>query len=139
MATNVEIKRFSNGAWNTIYPKANWNNMDNKPSTFTPSAHDHDNAYAKLGSHNNLTASGNEFTFASSGFNGSMYINWRTAGGTNGNITEYILGKGNGSVLGTIIHSGNISDFAITSHQDISGKQNVFHTTGGTAPSNPSA
>ena len=27
----------------------------------------------------------------------------------------------------------------ITAHQDISGKQNVFHTTGGTAPSNPSA
>jgi hypothetical protein len=26
----------------------------------------------------------------------------------------------------------------ITAHQDISGKQNVFHTTGGTAPSNPS-
>ena len=43
MATNIEIKRFnsSNNSWNTIYPKANWNNMDNKPSTFTPSSHTH--------------------------------------------------------------------------------------------------
>lgn len=43
MATNIEIKRYNSSAdeWNTIYPKANWNNIDNKPSTFTPSAHSH--------------------------------------------------------------------------------------------------
>jgi len=87
--------------------------------------------YAILGEHNNLTASGNEFTFASSGLTGQVYINWRTAGGTNGNITEYLLGKGDGSVLGTIIHSGNISDFAITSHQDISGKADKASITAG--------
>ena len=49
-----------------------------------------------------------EFTFASSGFSGAIYLNWRTAGGTNGNITDYILGNGAGGQLGTIIHSGNI-------------------------------
>jgi hypothetical protein len=67
--------------------------------------------YAKLGAHNNLTASDNEFTFASSGFSGDIYLNYRTAGGTNGNITGYILGNGKGGTLGTIIHSGNISNY----------------------------
>ena len=68
----------------------------------------HAGAFAKVGAHNDLTSSGNEFTFASSGFSGAIYLNWRTAGGTNGNITDYILGNGAGGQLGTIIHSGNI-------------------------------
>jgi hypothetical protein len=92
-------------------------------SAYATSGHNHDSTYAKLGAHNNLTASGNEFTFASSGFSGGIYLNYRTAGGTNGNITEYILGNGKGGVLGTIIHSGNLSSYAIdlTSTQSISG------------------
>lgn len=69
---------------------------------------DHSSAFARVGAHNNLTASGNEFTFASNGYSGPIYLNWRTAGGTNGNITEYILGNGAGGQLGSIIHSGNI-------------------------------
>ena len=42
---------------------------------------------------------------------------------------------------GTVVSSSWEADLwtVITAHQDISGKQNVFHTTGGTAPSNPSA
>lgn len=73
------------------------------------------NSFAKIASHNNLMANENEFTFASSGYSGSIYINYRTAGGTNGNITEYILGNGKAGRLGTIIHSGNISSYALTS------------------------
>lgn len=68
----------------------------------------HASSFAKIGEHNNLTASGNEFTFASSGFTGDIYLNYRTAGGTNGDITGYILGNGKGGSLGSIIHSGNI-------------------------------
>ena len=68
----------------------------------------HASAFAKIASHNNLMSSGDEFTFASSGFSGAAWINYRTAGGTNGNITEYKLGNGAGGLLGTIIHSGNI-------------------------------
>lgn len=49
MATNIEIKRYSGGSWGTLYPKANWNNMDNKPSTFTPSAHTHSQYLEKSG------------------------------------------------------------------------------------------
>jgi len=65
--------------------------------------------YAKLGSANNLMHAGNEFTFASSGYEGDIYINYRTAGGTNGNITGYNLYNGKGGLLGTVIHTGNIS------------------------------
>lgn len=62
---------------------------------------------AKTETHQNLLASGNEFTFVGSGYSGSIWFNYRTAGGTNGNITEYFFGNGKGGSLGTAIHSGN--------------------------------
>ena len=45
MATyNVEVRQRVSGAFgDIIYPKANWNNMDNKPSTFPPTSHSHGN------------------------------------------------------------------------------------------------
>ena len=63
-----------------------WGNVTGKPSSL-----------AYQGSHNNLTASGNEFTFASGSFSGDMFINYRTATGQNGNITKYIFQNGAGS------------------------------------------
>lgn len=74
-----------------------WSNISGKPSTFTPASHTH-NQYASIGAHNNLTASGNEFTFASSAFSGVMYINYRTASGSqDGSISEYRFQNGAGS------------------------------------------
>lgn len=55
----------------------------------------------------------NEFNFASSGQSGVVYFNYRTAGGTNGNITEYRFGNGKGGSLGTAIHSGNIGSQSV--------------------------
>lgn len=63
---------------------------------------EHASAFAHVGAHNNLTASGNEFTFASSAFSGAIWINYRTAGGTNGNITQYNFGNGKGGNLASI-------------------------------------
>ena len=74
----------------------------NYSSYCATSGHNHDSTYAKLAAHNNLTASGNEFTFASNAFSGGIYINYRTAGGSNGNITQYILCNGKGGTLATI-------------------------------------
>ena len=62
-----------------------------------------------IGGDNNLIGHGNEFTFVPSGYSGDVYFNYRTVGGTNGNITGYILGNGAGGSLGSIIHSGNIA------------------------------
>lgn len=72
---------------------------------------EHASAFAHIGAHNNLTASGNEFTFASSGFSGNIWINYRTAGGLNGNITSYQLGNGKGDSLGYILTSSNWSSY----------------------------
>jgi hypothetical protein len=77
----------------TRWPK--WSEVTSKPDVAIQAAH------------NNLLASGNEFTFASSGFSGDIWLNYRTAGGLNGAITGYTLGDGAGNALGTIIHSGN--------------------------------
>lgn len=74
-----------------------WSGVTGKPSSFTPASHTH-NQYASIGAHNNLTASGNEFTFASGAFSGEMYINYRTASGSlDGNITRYKFQNGKGS------------------------------------------
>lgn len=54
---------------------------------------EHAVAFAHIGAHNNLTVN-NEFTFVSNGFSGDIWFNYRTAGGTNGNITDYIFGNG---------------------------------------------
>ena len=75
---------------------------------------EHASAFAHIGAHNNLTASGNEFTFASSEFSGTIWLNYRTAGGANGNITEYRFGNGAGGLLGIAIHSGNYNSYAPT-------------------------
>lgn len=56
---------------------------------------------------------GNEFNFASSGFSGDLWINYRTYGGYNGNITNYKLGNGQGGLLGDIIHTGNIGSQSV--------------------------
>lgn len=73
-----------------------WGNVTGKPSTFTPASHTH-SGYASIGAHNNLTASGNEFTFASSAFSGVMYVNYRTASGNlDGSISEYRFQNGAG-------------------------------------------
>ena len=74
----------------------------------------HASAFAFQGAHNNLLAAGNEFTFASSGFSGDIYFNYRTAGGTNGNIKSYIFGNGKGGSLGTALHTGNYNSYAPT-------------------------
>ena len=75
----------------------------------------HHDSFAKTASHNNLTASTNEFTCAASGQSGNYWINYRTAGGTNGNITDFYIGKGNTASLCRITQdafhatSGNVA------------------------------
>ena len=75
---------------------------------------EHASAFAHVGKHNNLIADGNEFTFVPSGFSGTVWFNYRTAGGKNGNITEYRFGNGAGGELGTAIHSGNYNSYSPT-------------------------
>jgi hypothetical protein len=58
---------------------------------------------AALASPNNLLHAGNEFTFASDGFSGAIYINYRTASGAkDGNITQYNFCDGSGGTLAYI-------------------------------------
>ena len=73
----------------------------------------HASSFARIAADNNLMYHTDEFTFASSGFSGTIWLNYRTAGGTNGNITEYKLGNGAGGALGSIIHSGNIGSQSV--------------------------
>ena len=62
--------------------------------------------YAKLQSTNNFIHSGNEWTVVPSGYSGSLWLNYRTCGGTNGGITEYIFGNGKGGSSDVTITAG---------------------------------
>lgn len=74
MPQNVTIKRYGNGAWDTIYPKANWNNMDNKPSSMPASdVHDWAKASTKPSYNFNEIGTGNALIG-----DGANYVLYRT-------------------------------------------------------------
>lgn len=80
-----------------------WGNVSGKPSTFPPSSHNHDSVYAKLATTNNFVHSSNEWTVVPSGYSGSLWLNYRTCGGTNGNISSYYFGNGKGGTGGVTL------------------------------------
>ena len=71
--------------------------------------------YAQLASPNNLVHSGNECTFIPSGFSSALWFNYRTVGGTNGSLSQYNFGRGNGGGLADInVNSVIVSDKTTT-------------------------
>lgn len=89
---------------------------------------------AQIGAHNNLTASSNEFTCAASGQSGTYYINYRTAGGSNGSITEYHFCDGAGNTLASISNgqfSGNAASADYAGALKDSGNTKVAATSVG--------
>lgn len=71
---------------------------------------------ARVEAPNNLIHNGNEITMVPSDYNGSVWFNYRTVGGTNGNITNYIFGNGSGG-----------------GYADISAKKITVYGVGGSA------
>lgn len=64
--------------------------------------------YAWVQAPNDFLHSGNEFTYASNGFSGGIWHNYRTASWeTNGNITEYYFGNGKGGFDNVSLYAGN--------------------------------
>jgi hypothetical protein len=90
----------------------------------------HASAFAKIGTYNNLTHTGNEFTFASSAFSGPIWFNYRTASGsTDGNITRYYFGNGKGEDLAYISNgyfSGTAAAANSVAWSNITGKPSTF-------------
>ena len=64
--------------------------------------------YARLNYQNDFVHSSNEITMVGSGYSGALWYNYRTTGGTNGNITQYNFGDGKGNALASIT-SGQFS------------------------------
>lgn len=89
--------------------QANWNETDTSSKAYIQNKPNVALQQAK----NNLIFSTNEFNFVPSQYSGAIYINYQTAGGTDGAITGYILCDGAGGLLGSIIHSGNIGSQSV--------------------------
>ena len=60
------------------------------------------------GADNNHMTHTNEFNFIGSGFNNTVYINWRASGGT-GTVTEYVFCKGSNSNTTTRVRCGYLT------------------------------
>ena len=104
-------------------------------STATKATQDSDGnqintTYAKLATTNNFVHSGNEWTVVPSGYSGTLYLNYRTCGGTNGNITQYNFGNGKGGVLASITNgtfNGNCTGSAgSVAWGNVTGKPSTF-------------
>ena len=62
---------------------------------------------ANLKATNDFVHSGNKITMVPSAYSGDIWLNYRTVGGTNGNISVYNLGNGAGGLAG--LNVANIS------------------------------
>lgn len=112
---------YFNGSVNYASSSGNADTLDNY----------HASSFALQGADNNLMNHGNEFTFVPDSFSGTVWFNYRTKGGTNGNIVEYRFGNGKGGALGTALHTGNYTSYCapashthsqyLTTHQTIYG------------------
>ena len=75
--------------WQTPWNWTNWTKIITEETG--------DGRYARLQSANNLMYKGNEVTFAAPGYNGDIWLNYRTASeNTDGNIGTYLFGNGKG-------------------------------------------
>lgn len=73
-------------AWVQLLHTGNIGSFALTPSNYTSTL---DSRYARTAYDNNLIYHGNEFNFIPSNYNDSIWINYRTQGGTNGNVSEY--------------------------------------------------
>lgn len=101
-SVNYVYKRYKSGSTWSAWSKLSAGYADSAGNADTVD-NLHASAFAKIGTYNNLTHDGNEFTFASSAFSGHIWFNYRTASGsTDGNITKYYFGNGKGGALAYI-------------------------------------
>lgn len=73
-------------AWVQLLHTGNIGSFALTPTNYTGTL---DSRYARTAYDNNLIYHGNEFNFIPSNYNDSIWINYRTQGGTNGNVPEY--------------------------------------------------
>lgn len=92
---------------------------------------EHASAFAHRQTWNNMVHSGNEYTWIAGGYNGGIWINYRTASGScDGNITQYIFGNGKGGSLASITSgtfNGNCTGSAgSVAWGNVTGKPSTF-------------
>lgn len=63
---------------------------------------------------NDMVHSSNEWTVVPSAYSGALWLNYRTCGGTNGNITTYNFGNGKGGTTGVALVADTFSGKAAT-------------------------
>ena len=109
----------ANGAyWNNQYPLLHTNNY----------ASYLDSRYARTTADNNLINHTNEFNFIPSNYNDSIWINYRTQGGRNGNVPEYGFYNGSGQLsnilASTVTANAVLNTPSVQVYDNISTKAN---------------
>ena len=84
--SDVGIVSYSNSTGSV-----HWNNVTNKPSTFTPAAHTH--TWASI---TDKIVRGNEFNIVNAGFNSELWFNYKPINDASktATISQYVMGNG---------------------------------------------
>lgn len=120
--------RFYNNAcsgYMSVYASTFHGSLSGNATSATKATQDGDGntistTYAKLKSMNDMVHSTNEWTVVPSGYSGALWLNYRTCGGTNGNITHYNFGNAKGSTAGVTLVADAFSGTA--AHATSAGK-----------------
>lgn len=89
--TKLTMSRVGSVSYSDSTGSVHWNNITNKPSTFTPSSHTH--TWASI---TNKLIGGNEFNIVNAGFNNPLWFNYLPINDRDktATISQYIMGNG---------------------------------------------
>lgn len=112
-------------AWVQLLHTGNIGSFALTPSNYTSTL---DSRYARTAYDNNLIYHGNEFNFIPSNYNDSIWINYRTQGGRNGNVPEYGFYNGSGQLsnilASTVTANAVLNTPSVQVYDNISTKAN---------------
>lgn len=116
-----------------------WNNVTNKPSTFTPSSHTH--TWASI---TDKIVGGNEFNIVNAGFNSELWFNYKPINDASktATISQYVMGNGAKGIASIkaagFIKSGSNSSYVLLGdggHKTISSLSVNYANSAGSATS----
>ena len=127
-ANNFYVRGHNHTQWNSWYELLHTGNIGSFALTPTNYTGTLDSRYARTAYDNNLIYHTNEFNFIPSNYNNSIAINYRTQGGSNGNVSEYRFYNGSGQlsdiVASTVTANAVLNTPSVQIYDNISTKAN---------------
>lgn len=111
-ANDFYIRGHNHIQWNSWYELLHTGNIGSFALTPSNYASYLDSRYARTAYDNNLIYHTNEFNFIPSGYSSQIAINYRTQGGLNGSISQYMFYNGSGQLAAISVGGITINGYA---------------------------